>query len=149
MSFFSRTCLSTYFIKRKAYYKHNLMLAKQELIGTSTQRSNNREKTEKRPTKTNSHSTSRTTTTEQNTSPTRQDPRNNLTQMNLHEEQHHRGRQWPRKQPMGGQASTRISSSTVAKHPPETTNQQRKHGGKASDRVGVTRTAKYPPGRAK
>jgi len=38
--FFSRTCLSTYFIKREADYKHNLMLAKQELTGTSTQRSN-------------------------------------------------------------------------------------------------------------
>jgi len=45
---------------------------------------------------------------------------------------------------MGGQASTRKNSSTVANHPPETTNQQRKHGGKA-----VIRAAKYPPDQAK
>jgi hypothetical protein len=45
--FFSRTCLSTYFIKKKAVYRHNLMLAKQELTGTSTQRTNNREKIKK------------------------------------------------------------------------------------------------------
>ena len=133
--FFSRTCLSTYFIKKKAVYRHNLMLAKQELTGTSTQRSNNREKIEKRPTKTNSHSTNRTTTTEQKTSPTHQDPRNNLTQMNLHEEQHHRGRQlttkttngWPsihqNKQLHSGEASARDDHSAaqtrLQKHPPE------------------------------
>jgi len=106
------------------------MLAKQELTGTSTQRSNNREKTEKMPTKTNGHRTSRTTTIEQKekTSPTRQDPPSDLTQMNLHEE-HHQGRRLrPRKQPEGGQASTRRSSSIAAKHPPETTYK----GGKVS-----------------
>ena len=61
--FFPRMCLSTYFIKREADYRHNLMLAKQKLTDTSTQRTNNREKTEERPMKTNGHRTSRTTTT--------------------------------------------------------------------------------------
>jgi len=146
--FFSRTCLSTYFIKREADYKHNLMLAKQELTGTSTQRSNNKEKIEKRPTKTNSHSTSRTTTTEQRTSPTRQDPRNNLTQMNLHKEQHHRGRQqttnttngWPsihqNKQLHSGESTARDDQSAAQ------TRWQIIH-------LRVTRAAKYPPDRAR
>ena len=124
------------------------MLAKQELIGTSTQRSNNREKIEKRPTKTNSHSTSRTTTTEQKTSPTRQDPRNKLTQMNLQEEQHHRCRQqttnttngWPsihqKKQLHSGESSARDDQSAA---------QTRRQ----SIRQRVKRAAKYPPDRAK
>ena len=36
------------------------------------------------------------------------------------------------KQPEGGQVSTRSSSTTAAKHPPETTNKQHNRDGKAS-----------------
>lgn len=61
--FFFRTCLSTYFIKREAVYGHNLMLAKQGLTCTSAQRTNNREKTKERPTKTDGQRTSRMTIT--------------------------------------------------------------------------------------
>ena len=61
--------MSTGFIKREAGYRHNLMLAKQDLTCTSAQRTNNREKTETRPTKTNGHRTSRTTTAEQKRKP--------------------------------------------------------------------------------
>ena len=118
------------------------------MTGTSTQRSNNREKIEKRPTKTNSHSTNRTTTTEQKTSPTRQDPRNKLTQMNLQEEKHHRGRQqttnttkeWPsihqNKQLHSGESSARDDQTAA---------QTRRQ----SIRQRVTRAAKYPPDRAR
>jgi len=61
--------------------------------------------------------------------------------MNLHEE-HHRGRRLrPRKQPEGGQASTRRSSSIAAKHPPETTYK----GGKVSAEPSETGAAKHPP----
>jgi len=53
------------------------------------------------------------------------------------------------KQPEGAQASTRSSSTTAAKHPPETTNKQRNHDGKASIKVGAARAAKYSPDQAK
>ena len=133
------------------------MLAKQELTGTSTQRSNNREKIEKRPTKTNSHSTSRTTTTEQKTSPTRQDPRNKLTQMNLQEEQHHRGRQqttnttngWPsihqKKQLHSGESSARDDQSAAQTRRQSIRQSRSNKGGKVSAGPSEIGAAKHPP----
>ena len=86
---FSRPCMITYFIKKKAVYKHFLLQAKQRLTYPSTQRTKNREKLEKDH-ENNYLQTSQTKTTEEGgLHSTHQAKPSDRKHPNLHKMHHH------------------------------------------------------------